>query len=28
LLPKRMKFIAFRTGVFLKELRYTKVTLR
>jgi len=22
-----MKFIAYRTGVFLKELRYTKVTL-
>jgi len=24
---RRMKFIAFRTGVFLKELRYINVTL-
>jgi hypothetical protein len=27
LLPKRMKLIAIRTGVFLKELHYIGVTL-
>ena len=28
MLPNRIKFIAFRTGIFVKGLRYINVTLR